>query len=106
MINRRGHARFLLQMRGLVESAFEILAQKFQGHEPVEQCVARFVNGSHSAHADRLYDHKMVEHALGPHFFAAVGTLNARKRLCVACVDRSGAGRTSLRCRYGRFSRH
>src|SRR5260370_35305433 len=105
MINRRGHARFLLQMRGLIESAFEILAQKFQGHEPVEQYVARFVNGSHSAHAERLYDHKMVEDALGPHFFATVGRLNASKRLSVACVARSDAGSASFRWRSGRLSR-
>src|SRR5256885_16291972 len=105
MINRRGHAR-LLSERSLIDTTLEILAQKFQGHEPIEQRVARFVDRSHPANADRLDNQEMVEHALGAHFFAAIWTLHFCKRLSAACVQGSAACRTSLQCRRPRFSRH
>ena len=94
------------QLLGLVESALQILAQKFQRHQAIEQGIARFVNRSHSSDADRFQQREVIEHALHSNFLPTIWAGDPRQRLDTASVDLCATRRAGLHVRCGLFSRH
>ena len=106
MIDRCRQARLLLQLRRVIDSSPEVLAQQFQRNKAIEQRVARFIDCSHSADAERLHQDEMIERALDAHFFPALWAGHARQWLCRRRINNRAAGRTGLRRRRVSLSSH
>src|SRR5262249_19412499 len=97
MIDRRGDARLLLQLRGVIR--FGIAPQKFQGDESIESGVSRFVNRTHPTDTQRLDKNETVERAFDPKFLTTLRTRNAREWFDVSGVDLRPATRAGLHLR-------
>ena len=106
MIDRCRHARFLLQLRRVIDSSPKVLTQQFQRNKTIEQRVARLINRPHAADAERLDQDKMIERSFGAHFSATLRAGHAGQWLRRRRVDNRAAGQARLRRRWVFLSSH
>jgi hypothetical protein len=74
MVYGGGHARLLLQSRGVVAFPLRSLRNSFSATRTIKERVTRLINRAHAANAKRLEQYEMIERPFRPRFLTAIRT--------------------------------